>query len=384
MTRMSERIPLGADRPGTQRTLLVHRYGAPDARPKAYLQAALHADETPALLVAHHLVRLLDAADARGEILGQIVLVPYANPIGLDQIVNREHSGRFELAGGGNFNRNWPDLFEPVCERISEALGDEAEANVATIRQAINERLAGLSANSELDRLRLTLARLAADADLVLDLHCDDDALMHLYLLAAHWPEGEKLAAELGCRAVLLADDSGGGTFDECFATLWTRLAKRFPERPIPAACLAGTVELRGKADVSDAFAEQDARALFRALQHHGLIAGEPGPPPEPLCEATRLEACDVVMAPAAGVLSYAVELGQEVRAGDTVAWLVDPAAENPGDEPAGGRQAITARSDGLVLNRRLHKYVVAGLAVAKVVGTEPLAWRNEGQLMTD
>ena len=60
MTRLSERIPqhipLGADRPGTQRTLLVHRYGDPDARPKAYLQAALHADETPALLVAHHLV----------------------------------------------------------------------------------------------------------------------------------------------------------------------------------------------------------------------------------------------------------------------------------------------------------------------------------------
>ncbi len=383
MTRISERIPLGADRPGTQRTLLVHRYGDPDARPKAYLQAALHADETPALLVAHHLVRLLDEAAKNGEILGQIVLVPYANPIGLDQIVNQGLSGRFELAGGGNFNRNWPDLFEPVCERVSGQLGDDAAANVATIRQAINELLAGLSANSELDRLRLTLARLAADADLVLDLHCDDDALMHLYLLAAHWPQGRALAAELGCRAVLLSDDSGGNTFDECFATLWTRLSARFPEAPIPAACMAGTVELRGQADVSDALAEPDARALTRALQHHGLIGGEPGAPPELHCEATRLEACDIVMAPAAGVLSYAVETGQSVRAGDTLAWLVDPSAD-PADDPGAGRQAITARSDGLVLNRRLHKYVVAGLAIAKVVGTTPLAWRSEGQLMTD
>jgi predicted deacylase len=378
--RIPQRIPLGADRPGTHRSLLVHRYGDPEARPKAYLQSSLHADETPALLVAHHLARLLGEAEERGEIVGQIVLVPYANPIGLDQIVNRGHSGRFELAGGGNFNRNWPDIFEPLCKRVSEALGDAAEANVATIRRAINEELAGLSAQSELGRLRLALARLAADADLVLDLHCDDDALMHLYLLAAHWPQGERLAAELGCRAVLLADDSGGGTFDECFATLWTRLATRFPERPIPAACMAGTVELRGQADVSDAFAEQDAGALYRALQHHGLIAGEPGPPPKPLCEATRLEACDIVEAPAAGVLSYAVETGQSVCAGDTIAWLVDPAAENPAE----GRQAIAARCDGLVLNRRLHKYVVAGLAVAKVVGAEPLAWRSEGQLMTD
>ena len=91
MTHESERIPLGADRPGTQRSLLVHRYGDPEARSKAYLQASLHADEMPALLVAHDLARLLDEAEARGEIAGQIVLVPYANPIGLDQIVNREY-----------------------------------------------------------------------------------------------------------------------------------------------------------------------------------------------------------------------------------------------------------------------------------------------------
>lgn len=380
MTRTSERLPLGADRPGTERTLLIHRYGDPEARPKAYLQAALHADETPALLVAHHLARLLDAADARGEIAGQIVLVPYANPIGLDQFVNRRITGRFELAGGGNFNRNWPDLFEPLCERVSGTLGDDAAANVAAIRRAINGLLAEHPATSQLERLRLALARLAADADLVLDLHCDDEALMHLYLLAAHWPDGQVLAAELGCRAVLLADDSGGGAFDESFATLWLRLAARFPERPIPAACLAGTVELRGQADVCDALAEQDAGALFRALQHHGLIEGEPEPPPEPHCDATRLEACDIVVAPAAGVLSYTVEPGQRVRAGDTLAWLVDPAAVDPN----AGRQAITARTDGLVLNRRLHKYVVAGLAVAKVVGNTPLPWRREGQLLSE
>ena len=377
---MTERILLGAERPGTQRSLLVHRYGKPGARPKAYLQASLHADETPALLVAHHLGRLLDAADSRGEVAGEIILVPYANPIGLDQIVNRRISGRFELAGGGNFNRNWPDLFEALCERVSRTLGDDAAANVATIRQAINERLAELSATSELDRLRLTLARQAADADLVLDLHCDDDALMHLYLLAVHWPAGRALAAELGCHAVLLADDSGGGSFDESFGTLWTRLAARFPDRPIPPSCLAATVELRGQADVSDTLAEQDARGLMRALQHHGVVAGDPGPPPDLACDATRLEACDVVKAPAAGVLAYAVDLGQRVRAGDTIAWLVNPAAEDPG----AGRQAITARSDGLVLNRRLHKYVAAGFSVAKIVGSVPLPWRSEGQLLSE
>ena len=142
MTRDTERLPLGAARPGTERFLLVHRYGAPGARPKAYLQAALHADETPALLVLHHLTRLLDGADARGEITGRIVLVPYANPIGLDQIVNRAQTGRYALAGGGNFNRDWPDLYAAVAERVEDRLTDDAARNVAVIRRTLLDALA--------------------------------------------------------------------------------------------------------------------------------------------------------------------------------------------------------------------------------------------------
>jgi hypothetical protein len=59
-----------------------HRYGKPGARPKAYLQASLHADEIPGMLAAHHLIGLLDDADKRGEIKGEIIVVPVANPVG--------------------------------------------------------------------------------------------------------------------------------------------------------------------------------------------------------------------------------------------------------------------------------------------------------------
>jgi predicted deacylase len=51
---------------GTGRHLHVHRFGTPGAAPKAYIQASLHADETPAMLVAHHLLeRLLEGRQAR-------------------------------------------------------------------------------------------------------------------------------------------------------------------------------------------------------------------------------------------------------------------------------------------------------------------------------
>ncbi|MCG8354185.1 MAG: M14 family metallopeptidase [Kiloniellales bacterium] len=380
MLRQTRKVPLPAPAPGTQRHLLVHSYGPADARPKAYLQAALHADEIPGMLVQHHLLRRLDAAAAAGEIRGRIVLVPYANPIGLDQWVNSAHLGRYELAGGGNFNRGWPDLAGLVAERLEGALGEDAAANVVTIRAAMIAALDEQQAASALAAWRLLLMREAVDADFVLDLHCDDEALMHLFLIPAHWPEAADLAAEVGCRSVLLAADSGGGPFDESFSTAWTRLAERFPDKPIPPACLAGTIEYRGRAEVSDALAEADAEALFRFLQRRGLIAGDPGPLPESLCEATRLDACDTLRTPSQGVLSYRVPLGAQVRKGEVVADLIDPAAE----DPTTARREIRSANDGLVISRRSHKFVTPGMVIAKIAGTEPLPHRRDGALVED
>ncbi|MFQ5774061.1 MAG: succinylglutamate desuccinylase/aspartoacylase family protein [Kiloniellaceae bacterium] len=380
MPRRTERLALPAATPGTHREVILHRYGAPGARPKAYLQAALHADETPALLAAHHLIGLLDEADARGAVRGEVVVVPFANPIGLAQFVDGRHLGRYEIAAGANFNRDWPDLFTPVAEKVTGKLTDSPAENVALIRAAMVEAIETQRPTGQLDGLRLALARQAADADLVLDLHCDDEALMHMYLVPAHWPEARDIAAELGCRAVLLAENSGGHPFDEAFSTPWMRLAAKFPDHPIPAVCLSATVELRGMADVGDELARADAAALLRSLQRHGVLDGDPGPMPEPLCAATRLDACDRIKAPAPGVLAYAVDLGAWLRSGDVVAWLVDPAAENP----AAARRAIRTGADGLVLSRRDRRFVLPGMTVAKIVGSKPLPGRVGGPLLED
>ena len=267
-----------------------------------------------------------------------------------------------------------------AAAQMSGRLTDQADANVTLIRTELRDLLDAREPRSELESLRLTLARLAMDADLVLDIHCDDDSLLHLFLIPDHWPQGADLAADLGVPAVMLAADSGGGSFDEACSTLWPRLQARFPDHPIPAACLAATVELRGQAEVSDRIALADAQALFRTLQRQGYVAGDPGPRPELLCDATPLEATDSVRAPAAGVLSYAVELGQRVEKGDLIAWLIDPAAENPAE----GRIPIHCRGAGLVLSRRTHKYLQAGHAVAKIVGSKVLKHRQGAYLLED
>lgn len=386
MARGIERRTLKGGSPGTHHEVMLHRYGTAGDGQKAYFQASLHADETPGMMALHHLIPMLDEADGAGRLRGEIVIVPYANPIGLGQIVNQSQLGRYALNGDGNFNRNWPDLIAMLGDaeltQLAKELTDNALENTETIRRLLRAALADREPRDLLDSLRLTLAREAVDADIVLDLHCDDDALMHIYLIPQHWPDAKDLVAELGCRAALLAEDSGGGAFDEAFSTPWVKLAQRFPDHPIPPACLAATVELRGRANVSDELGRKDATRLFNFLRHRGLIApqADDSPPPEALCDATDLTATEVVYAPASGILSYEVALGEKVQKGDVIAWLIDPAAENPLE----GRQTITAGTSGLMLTRRNHKYVSARNAVAKIVGTEPLESRSGSALVED
>jgi predicted deacylase len=379
MTKTIDRISLLPHSLDAARQLVVHRYGVRGARPKAYLHASLHADEVPAMLVLHHLVRLLDEADRAGGIKGEIVVVPMANPIGVAQVINARHVGRYELAGGGNFNRNWPDLFVGLAERVRDRLTDDAVRNVTVVRAAMLADLEARTAGNELASLRLALARLAVDADIVLDCHCDSESLLHLFLIPAHWPAAADLSAEIGSRATLLSEDSGGHAFDETFSTPWTRLARAVPDKPVPAACLSATVEYRGQAEVGDEWAEPDGRALFRFLQRRGLVAGDPGPLPRVPAEATAFDATEVARSPIAGIVAYRQALGAHLKKGDLLCEIVDPMAT----DPARSRVPVHAGTDGLLLSRALHKSVRPGDSLGKIVGTVPLASR-QGYLLED
>ncbi|MEA1651407.1 succinylglutamate desuccinylase/aspartoacylase family protein [Nitrospirillum sp. BR 11164] len=384
MPLTTEEIILDHGFPGTHRAVIVHRFGpaSPDAsapRPKAYIQAALHADEIPGLLVAQHLLNRLKAADAEGRVRGDIILVPYANPIGLSQAVLGTAIGRFALSSGVNFNRDFPDLAAPVADRVLGRLGPDAAANVALVRRAALAAIAAWETATEADSLRKTLMGLAIDADLVLDLHCDSEALVHAYTGTEAWPDAADLMAELGCRAVFLALESGGNPFDEACSGLWWRLRNRLTAGlsgavpPLPAACLAATIELRGRRDVDDALAATDADALARVLIRRGLLAGDAGATPVPACQATPLAGVDRVRAPVAGVVLYTVALGDTVSVGQTVAEVVDPVT--------GTRHAARARTSGVVWARAEQRYTAAGAIITSIAGDRPLAEEGSGLL---
>lgn len=161
---------------GTNEFLTIHRYGPPESEEgkKIYIQATLHADEIPGLLVTHHLIKLLDEASRANRICQSIVIVPYANPIGLHQNLLGSHIGRFSLSSGINFNRDWPDLTSRISSAVKDKLipGNGME-NVKVIRKAMKDEIKRDHSHAVEKTMKRILYELACDADVVLDLHCD-------------------------------------------------------------------------------------------------------------------------------------------------------------------------------------------------------------------
>ena len=157
MTHRVEKITLPNQSAGVTREITVHRFGTEGARPKAYIQASLHADEFPAMLVAQKLLPLLIEADAKGEITGEIILLPYANPIGLSQMIGGVVNGRYASDGTGNFNRNWPNLTKSVAEKLQGRLTGTVDDDVAAVRSALRDAVADLSDRTETGAMRKTL-----------------------------------------------------------------------------------------------------------------------------------------------------------------------------------------------------------------------------------
>jgi len=366
--------PLLAQSLGSQRHLISLHWGDPHARPKVYIQASLHAEELPGMLVAHHLRAFLQKAKDEGRFQGQVVLVPAANPIGLAQRVDHHAQGRFEFGTSENFNRHYPDMAEAVWPAIQARMGSSASDNVARIRSAMGTWLERWEPTTELESLRRHLLLLSHDADLVLDLHCDCESVMHMYCEETCWPALEPLARLLDCRAVLLAKDSGGGPFDERLSGVWWQLHDRFKagglDIPLPQACASTTVELRGEGEVSHSLALKDAKAIMSFLEHAAVLRSSAAvaPPMPPLaCQATPLAGSQTLRSSRPGVLVYMAHPGQTVEEGDVIAEVIDPTAA--------GRSSVhevKAEVAGVLYAVIRERYVMAGGEIGKIAGARP------------
>ena len=363
------RHPLSAPYGSVHSELTSYHFGRAGGR-KAYIQAALHADEVPAMLVAQSLRTRLQLLEQQGRVAGKVVLVPAANPLGLGQVINERPFGRFDLATGINYNRGYPQLGGELVTALRDQLGPDAGANVRAVRAQLRRQLAAWQPASDVHALKKALLSLAVDADVVLDLHCDNEAALHLYASSAQVAELEPLARLLQASALLHSGVAGGDPFDEACFRPWVELADSLQGRaPLPLACLAATVELRGEVQVDYATAALDADAILRFLALQGILDLGPVELPPASCRATPLEGTQRLDAPHSGMLVYLRALGDQVAAGDAIADLIDPVS--------GDVTTLRAQVDGVFFARLSHRYVIRGMNVGKIAGVHPIRKGN-------
>ncbi|MFV9668345.1 succinylglutamate desuccinylase/aspartoacylase family protein [uncultured Pantoea sp.] len=411
---------------GTQREIISFHF-AGDHERQVYIQAALHGDELPGMAVAWFLKQRLQALESAGQLKAAFTLVPVANPLALGQHWHGTHLGRYHTLSGQDFNRRFPSLGATLAATLADSLTQSESQNRNLIREAIDRHYRDTVPKTELDAQRFTLMRMASQADLMIDLHCDWEAVPHLYTTPHAWPEIEPLARWLGSEVQLLAQISGGEPFDEACCEPWLTLAERFGEAyPMPRGLLPVTLELRGVRDVTPEQAEKDADAIIAALQEGGYIAysepaisvevaapviggdelvpanaagddvvaindgpigltvpevteapGETGVIKERHSEGTSasspalknpptpLAACEYIHSPVSGLILHRKPLGAQIRPGEVVAEIVDPVTDHI--------TPLVAEYGGILYARHWVRFATAGMLVVRLAGEQEI-----------
>ncbi|WP_342613590.1 succinylglutamate desuccinylase/aspartoacylase family protein [Burkholderia ambifaria] len=380
MTYRRIEIPLPSPAPGVALDLAVHQFGRPDEGRSLYLHAGLHADEHPGLLVLQHLLEALKVLERDGRIHGCVTVVPYANPIGLSQRLFGPIVGRFDFENGENFNRNFPLLDQAVANRLQEA--DAHSLTRSQWKQFFRGLLGERGDLSPTAAMKLELARLAVQHDIVLDLHCDTEAIAHVYASTLQDERAVRVARLIGAPVVLLEpSQAGGGAFDQTHSSAWGQL-QRSGVFDANASGFSATIELRGQSDVNDALAQGDARRLLRFAESEGILslpetAGDSQSNVSP--EVFPLQGAAHIRCPCAGVIVYRRVPGERVAAGETFADIV-----RLDGEEINSRVPVVSPIDGVMVVRQLQKLVRPGQRAALIAGNAVLAERDPSNLLLD
>ncbi|MCB6185107.1 M14 family metallopeptidase [Leeia sp. TBRC 13508] len=379
MAYRSKSIQLPAVAPGASYFLKLHEFIGTRTLKSAYIHAGIHADEHPGLLVMNHLGNLLNELDKQNKILGRIVLVPFANPIGMAQKIFGHVVGRFNLDNGENFNRNYPCIYDKVSKELTKIAFEWND--IAGFKEWFISLLDQEGTLDPVAANKLELLKEAFRHDIVLDLHCDTGSILHIYSATDQQERAERLASCVNVKTVFLEEEAGGKPFDESYAKPW-KLLRRAGLVDEQHQGFSATIELRGQTDVSDAQALEDAYGIIRFLIAEGILSKDALPPsklikPETPVKIYPLEGVAHIIAPATGVLVFHKKLGELVSAQALIGEVI------PIDGGIDAKRIpIFSQTSGIIVVQHHIKLVRVGQRIALVAGEQPLTNRVTGKLL--
>ncbi|REL25552.1 succinylglutamate desuccinylase [Thalassotalea euphylliae] len=317
---------------GAKLTVPVYRFHGQSDAPSVYIQANMHGAEVQGNAVIYQLLERLRELT----ILGDITLVPYANPVGCNHKNGEYTLGRFDPITGVNWNRMYhfnPDIIMPFVQAHSGATEQEIKAEfkqalLDDIDEQLDHNMYGLTTGQ---RIAYQLQKMAHQADLVLDLHTGPISSKHLYC-----PEYARASASyFNIEHTLLIPNEFDGALDEATFCPWWSLAQAYAEqgRPLVLNKESFTVELGSQEQIDLDVALDDANSVLTYLQYKGVVAGEQFVPEVMTRYACFLKDYKAFYSPMGGMVDYLAEFGVPLAAGEPLARILR--MDNYGDGDA-------------------------------------------------
>lgn len=288
--------------------------------PTALVMAGNHGDEYPGQVAIAKLWREVGPE----EVSGRLILIPTLSPPAA------KAATRLSPLDGKNFNRCFP--------------GDPG----GTPSEVLAHYLSTV---------------LFPEADVVIDLHTGGRSMnfvpcAHMHLV----PDRAQRAAMVAATEAFLTD----------FAFVYTDVAGTglLPVEAERQGKLVITTELGGGEPVLARIHRICQRGLRNVLRHVGVLRGEVEKRERPARWVQALDRSDYRFAPESGLYENAVELGEEVRAGEVLGWI--HSLERPDREAV----AVRAHEHGVLIANRGPSLVGQGDCVACLAhDVDPREW---------
>jgi predicted deacylase len=324
--------------------------------PTIYLQANVHGAEVQGNAVIFKLIEKLKDIKFKGK----IIMVPQANPYGLSNKMGTYTYGRFNPVTGDNWNRMYIDYFKLDegagkinLEQFVNEHGHKSDEEIVLlykelIKQKVSEYRdyhASYGPN-ENKAVFIKLQEMAAEADMVLDLHTGPIATRYIY--SPKYLEDK--CADINFPHYIIIPNEFGGAMDEATFNPWVKLYERLKKdgRVLNHIFEAYTVELGSEEYISMKDAEDDADNILNLLKKRDILIDYDKEVTKPKMHFCPLKDYKMYRAPHSGLIEYHITPGQEFAVNDVLATLY---RFDQLEDLESSKTEIRANTRGVVIN---------------------------------
>jgi len=336
--------------------------------PSCYIQASMHGAEHQGNALIYHLLDYTESHD----IQGSLRIIPQVNPLAINTKTGNYTQGRFNPNTGHNWNRlysNYTDNKSSVKQFAKNNINSSDDLIRNNYKKLLfkllkKEQVSTSSYGKNQNKYHnLILQGLAANFDIVLDLHTAGKATRYLYA-----PEYLSSRCEyLNFDHNIIIKNIFNGSMDEAAFMPWVNLRTEFKklDRDYKIPFESYTLELGSEEIISLEEGKKDSHKVLEYLYKKGIIR-ESGFL-EPLKKQYKCHTDDFrsYYAPNGGLYEYYAKPGELIKKGDILA--ISMQLSNYGSKKQ-VIEEIRAKKDCIIINHYTSSSVIEGSEIYQVM----------------